>query len=827
MVLLLSWRLFWRDLKSGELKILMLALWIAIGGLSSMTLLVDRIEKGMVKDAREVLGADLIVRSPEKIKETWKNHALNKSLKQSLGLRFSSVVVSGDHFQLSTIKAVDNAFPLLGHLMIQHASDKEAEITYGTPQLGEVWVAPRLLPLLKTQIGESIQIGVKTFTISGVIDKEPGANNFFNFSPTVIMALDDVAATEIIQVGSRLDYQFSVIGNDDDINDFYRWIKEDISPRERLSSLANDAPSVDSALSRASHYLNLSGILGLLLGGIAIAISAHRYAVRHYDHAALLRCMGMTPNKVIIIFCWVLFYAGLIGALLGSLTGFLVSEFLILLLADFLPKSLPSVNPVAIVIAVMMGFVVLIGFALPILMSIRHVTPMRVLRRDLTPRSVSNWLILLSSTIALSFVLWLYVQDLMLVLMVVGLSAFVLFIYAVLSNALLKLAKSYFSRSRLFIRLAFEHLYRYRMSTLIQISAFGLALTLLLTLLVVRNELISDWQAQLPDKAPNHFLVNIHPDDAQEVTDFFEEHTVAMQALYPVIPGRIIKVKDQNLNQYYGEKLNSINALKRDLNLTGSKFLSPSNKVIQGDWHQGQQVQNQATISVESGFAKSLNIGIGDRLTFLMAGQEISASISSIREVDWQSFEPNFYVIFDEKSLSSIPFTYLTSFYLPPEQKGALNLFIQQFPTISVLEVDQLLKQVKNVLNQVSLIVEMILFFLVIAGLLVLFATTKATLDEKYYESALLRTFGASRRLLNSMVIVQYSILAMFAAILAIAATQAIIIALYDRFNMSDIWQSWLWWLAPLLALCIIVPAGFLSHYRVQRVSPQSILREG
>ena len=819
----LAWKLFWRDWKSGELRILIVALWIAIGGLTGVTLLVDRIDRGVTREASQVLGADLVMNSQRPIDPQFMSQAQSLGLRTSETLIFSSVVVSNDQFNLATIKATDAYFPLAGELIISDAPYTEGEVVVGAPPEGEVWMSGRLFQLFNLEIGDTVEIGVHEFTVTGVVIIEPGGASFFDFSPTIFMSLNDVAKTKIIQPGSRLRYLLDFAGEESALNEFSEWAEDKLDSSQRIFGAAAGSPALGSALGKAKNYLDLSGVLGLLLGGIAIAIAANRYAFRHFDHCALLGCIGLRNNQIVWIYSIVLLLSGILGSLLGISTGYLINELLVHTLSDLLPDEIPSPSIMTFVIGFATGLVVLLGFSLPAMIRIRSIVPMRVLRKDIEPMTIKNWVTVLIALVSLGLVLFWYARDLILVSAIIVGGSVLTAVSLMASVGFLKLAAKFSINGSIAFKYGIGHLLRHTSSSLIQISAFGLTLALILTILLMRNELIEDWQAQLPDNAPNHFMVNILPEEVEPLKKVFEENKVPSAALFPMVRGRIMEINGMSPDDFLGENSNRHNSLERDLNLTWSNQLAASNILLEGEW--SMDAGPEAVISIEEEMATEVGLTLGDTLTFDIAGRPISATINSIRKVDWDSFEPNFYVIFNDQALVDMPATYITSFYLTPEQKPLLNDIVREFPTLSIIELDIIMTEVRGVLDKATVAVEVVLVFIVFAGIAVLFATTLSSLDEKLYESAILKTLGAKRAFVSKTIIIEYCILGVLSGLLAATASEGLAFALYEFvFQIDWHFHLWLWLTAPLLALIIIVPAGVLGNRSVLSMPPKVVL---
>lgn len=821
----LAMRLFARDWRSGELRILMTALLIAIGGLTAIAVVVDRVERGMTRETNQILGADRVISSPRPINPEVLQQAEELGLQRSDSLRFRTMVIAGEKFQLSSVRAVDDRYPLAGQLRIADKPFTQGQKVTGHPEPGTVWVAPRLLYALNIQPGDRLEIGVKPFTVSGIIEIEPGDADFIDFTPNLIMPVQDVPATQVVQPGSRMMYRYDFAGSEQALEAFDQWSKTALNESERVFGSEQGAPAVESSLGRARNYLNLSGLLGLLLGGVAIAIAGNRFIRRHFDHAALLRCLGLRQNQVLSIYCLLLAIATTIGTTAGIALGYLTQHIVIGLMGGLLPAQIPPPAWPPALLGLVTGFVVVAGFSLPGLIRIRAVTPMRVLRRDLTPLPAGAWLIMSISLITLGLVMWWYTLDPQLVAIVLAGGVAVIAVLLVFAQLLLNLAHRLGRRTSVATRFGLGHLVRHREASLTQIVAFGVILSLMLTIYLVRNELIADWQKQLPANAPNHFIVNLPPGETEAFNDFLNERGISTGEIYPMVRGRIIEINNQPVDEVLGEDYEQRhNSVRRELNLTWSETLPEGNRIVSGEWKL-HETNNE--ISIEEEMAGALNLQLGDALTFNVGSFEVAATISSIRKVDWDSFRPNFYVIFSPGMLEEFGATYITSFHLPAESKPVLNELLKQFPMLSVVELDRILSQVRNILDQASLAIEFVLFFVLAAGLAVLLSTIYATLDEKIYEAGLLRTLGAANNFIRRCTITEYWMLGLLASGMAAITSESIAFALYHFVFQIDVrWHVWLWLAAPALGMLLVVPAGLWGTRRVLKEAPYRVLQQ-
>lgn len=820
----LALRVFSRDWRSGELRILILSLLIAVSGLTAISVVVDRVDRGMTRESGQILGADRVIRSSRPVSESTLLQAEAMGLKRSNSIRFSTMVVAHDAFQLASVRAVDEHYPLAGELRISDKPFVQGSRVRGAPSDGQVWVSPRLLYALNVSLHDQLEIGVKMFHVAGIIDVEPGNADFIEFAPSLIMSLADVAATQVIQPGSRMSYRYDFSGDDNALSKFDAWSNDALGPGERVLGAEENSPTIKSALGRARGYLNLSSLLGLLLGSVAIAMVSNRFIRRHYDHAALLRCIGMKQNHILYLYSLVLLCAALIGSTLGIAAGYLIQEITITLLSDWLPERIPGPNTQAIMLGYMAGILVVAGFSLPGLLRIRRVTPMRILHRDITPLPVGAWLIMISALTSLALIMWYYTLDLSLVLVVMSGGIILTAIFSALAQLLLNGLNKLTRKTAMPVRFGLGHLLRHRESTLSQTAAFGIILTLMLTVTIIRSEFIADWQKQLPPETPNHFIINLPPVKTQEFRSFLLQHSINVNEMYPMVRGRIVKINDRTPAELYGENYeNRHNSLRRELNLTWTVNLQKSNQITQGNW----QTTNSDGISIEQEMAEALDLKLGDTLTFYIGGLTTTGTITSIRKVEWDSFEPNFYVIFKPGKLENFGATYISSFYLPKGQKVTLNDMLDAFPGISILEIDRILQKVRTILYHASIAVEFVLAFVIAAGLVVLFASVNAAIDEKKYEAGVLRTLGANNKTILLCTVSEYWLLALVVGLIAVISTESITNGLYHFvFKMDLMLHLELWWKDPILAMLLIVPSGLFAMRKIVKAQPLQILNK-
>ena len=807
-----------RERAHGEWRVLLLALIIGVGSVSTTGFLGDRLTRALGDQSARFLGADVLVSSPRPI-VAFPSHAL----RSSRALEFSSMVARGEAFQLASLRAVDAAYPLKGAVRIADRPFAAGQPRRAQPPPGSVYVDQALLPLLQAQVGDPVQIGEATFRIAGVVVEEPGQlGGVFGLAPRVFMHADDVAATRILQPGSRLSYLYQFAGDAAQIAAFSAALKPQLDATQRLVGTRDGVESLRGALTNADRYIQLTGLVSLLLSVAAIAIAAHRHALRHYDQAALLRCMGATSAQLRGLYGVQLGVLGLLGSAIGVALGALMQSGLAMLL---LPDTarLPPLGWTPMWVAIASGLLALAAAAFPALMRLIRVSPLRVLRRDLPPLPLAAWVsLLVSGTILLALIAW-YAQDIKLVALFVGALLALAGVLALLAQAALLLGRSVQNMAHGPLRFGLAQLLRHRLDSTLQLGAFTLALFLIALLALVRSDLIDNWRQQLPPGAPNHFLVNIAPTQTDAVRRFLAQRQLQPSDSYPMVRGRLSSKNGLPIESTLPPEQRDNNSLRRELNLTWTNTLAANNHIVAGRWHANRAA---AEISVESGMAKKLQLALGDTLGFAIGDQTITARITSIRSVQWDSMQPNFFVIFAPGQLDRMPANYIASVYIPPAQTSLLPEFVKTFPGVTVIALDKLIANLEAVFNQILGAIQLLLGFLLAAGLAVVLATLLASLDARQQEAVLLRTLGAARAYLARGLWSEFIVLGLLAGLLASVCAEVAMAIIADRmFDLAPQFHPWLWGVLPVTGALLIGASGWLTTRHITRVQPMQSLR--
>jgi len=822
----LAMRLLARNWRSGEQRILVAALVIAVAASTAIGFFTDRLGRGMANQSADFLGADLVLESPRPVEADWLIEARTKGLQAIETLEFASVVVSGDELLLSGVKAVQDGFPLRGEMRTAPAPFAADAATQALPRPGEAWVAPRLLTNLGLQVGDTVEVGAHILKITRVITFEPGrVGNPFGIAPRLLMRMADVSATKVVQPGSRLTYQYLFAGREEDVAGFREWLEPRLGPSHELVGVKEGRRAVGSALERAERFLGLAVLAAIVLAGVAVAMAARRYSERHFDMSAMLRCMGATQRDLLGLYLPQLLVIGLLASAVGCILGWVAQYGLLYLLAGLLPAtpSAPHAWPVFAGFAT--GLITLAGFALPPVMRLKDVPPLRVLRRDLLPLPSRAWLIYGAALCAIVAVMWRYTDSWLLTLSVLVGGIALAALLSLLALLLLSLSRRFNTRVGVAWRFGLNNLWRRRRSSISQILAFSLTLMAMAVVALVRTDLLTTWQAQLPADVPNHFAINILPDQVEEFERFMKDAGVVTEQLYPMVRGRLVKINGTAVQKAVTKEERSDNALNRELNLTWTTELQEDNRILTGRWWQLEDT-GKPLVSVESKLAERLDIELGDELGFSVGGQTISAEVTSIRNVKWDSFRPNFYMVFPPQVINRFPTTYMTSFKLTKEEKSLLRELVAQYPAVTVLEMDRVIEQVGRIFRQVTLTVEYVLVFTLLAGFAVLFAALQASQDDRLYEGALLRALGGSRRQLRTGHLAEFTALGGLAGLLAAMGTECLAWVLYSEvLHLEHSFQWRIWIISPIAGALLIGAAGYWGTRTVVERSPMLLLQ--
>lgn len=841
---MLAWRILWRDWRSGELRVLALSIILAVTIVTSIGLFVERLHGGILDRSKDFLAADIALESSRALDSVWEEEGLWREKSSNLGLldaqtlRFQSMVYAGDEMQLAAVKAASESYPLKGSLLISDQLQGAQYRVNSGPKRGEVWLDSRLLPLLAIKPFENsgdavrIQVGDSLLRVTALVHREPDqASNVFGFGPRVLMHLDDIAATGIVQPGSQVTYRYLFAGDKEALKSYRQWLSPRLSANQKWLDIQNSQPTVSMTIARAEKFLLLGGSLGVLLAAVSAALAAFRYSEGHYNYAALMKSLGAGAAQIKRIYLLMLMSITALTTLVGWLLGWLLQLLFVVVISDMFGVELPLASNYPYLLGLVTGLVCVICFALPPIWSLQKIPPLRVLRRDIQGQKISLMASVMLGAVAITGLMLWYSKSAVLTFAVLGGVLFLGLILVLCAWLLLRGSRLVGMHAGSVLGLALANLRRRGWQNAIYIFIFALAIMLLLVLTMVRGTLINDWQRQLPAGTPNNFLVNISAHEVAAVDSWLDTHGLNSVGLYPMVRGRLMEINHQPvLSLMSKERLHKAGA-NREMNLTWSTDLPQDNVIEKGEWWQGpasvQGVPVAPVISLEKRLAENLGVGLGDTLGFKLGARELQARVVSIRSLEWQSMRPNFYVMFPAGVLDGFPATYMTSFYLPEKDKHLLHPFIRQFPTVTLLEIDAILGQIRQIIDQVGLAIELLLGLIVTAGGLVLVASVQNSIGERYHECAILRALGADRKRIMGSIIAEFAIMGLIAGLLAVVGAELSVYTLQTQvFQMQYNGPSNIAWLGPLIGLTLVTGIGYYSTRGVVSAPPLQVLRQ-
>lgn len=826
--LALALRQLRREWRSGELAVLIVALIIAVGALSSVGFATDRVRQGVERRAAESLAADIVIRSRDAIREEFAEIAESNNLETARTLEFPSVVTTGERGQLAEIRAVTSGYPLRGQLEISERAYGESIATNELPASGEVWAEPRLVGALGVDTGDELRVGSKTFTLTRVISYAPDQGfSFVEIAPMLVMNMDDLEGTGLLGPASRVSHRLLVAGERGNVDAFRNEIEEMLSTGQQLSDIRDARPELVRSIDRADQFLNLAALVAVLLAAVAIAMAARRYATRETDTVAILKCLGAQRRDVLWGYIAQLLIIAMAAGIAGIVIGYAAQSFLLMLVKDILGQDLPPASLASAPWSLALGVIILAGFGLPPVLGLVRTSPIRVLRRDMGGLPVTGWLVYSIALIAISAILILQTGDLKLSLYVLGGAAGGALLLGSGAAALIWILNRFRRGVGVAWRFGVASIVRRGRNSIVQVTAFGLGMFVLLLLAVVRTDLLESWQAMLPEDAPNHFMINIQPDERGNVVEFFRERDVTPPDLRAMVRSRLVAINGVPITEMSFEAEGmSQRFAERDQNLSWAGELATSNTVVKGDWWTPEEY-GQPLVSLDDEAAERLGVALGDELTYDIAGERVTVTVDNIRLIDWDSFQPNFFMVVPPGVLENYAATFIGSVYVEQKRTRILLDLVHRYPSITVIDLDTIMAQVKSVMDQAALAVEYIFLFTLAAGVLVLLAAVQATRDERRFESAMLRTLGATRRTVFSGVIAEFTLLGLLAAALAVIAAAVSGWLLATQVFDLDYQTSPKVWLIGLIAGTLFVGAtGVLATRRVVRQPPLLTLRQ-
>jgi putative ABC transport system permease protein len=779
----LAGRQVWRDFIAGELKLLLWAVVLAVGALTAVGFFADRMRSGLVRDAAQLLGGDAVVLADKPLPPAFTQEASARGLTVGQAANFPSMAragaAQGGVAKLAAIKAVDAAYPLRGTIDVRFGEAAPVQALRQAPAAGTVWIDPALAGALSLKVGDGLELGDATLRVAGLIAIEPDrGTGFAALAPRVMLNVADLAATGLVQPSSRITWRLAVsaASGDEKVAEAYAdWakakIKADGLRGMRVENLESGRPEMTQTVDRAQQFLSLVALLTALLSAVAVAVAARDFAQRHLDDCAMLRVLGQTQNRIAAVHAIEFFGLGLVASLMGLGLGFVLHLGFVALLGNWLPNGLPWPGPAPALLGLGVGLTLLLGFGLPPVLQLARVPPLRVLRRDVGTPKVASVGVLTGAFLGFAALMIAAARDVKLGLISVGGFAGAALLFALVGWLAVQALRRFVPESRAprWLVLATRAIAARPAFAVLQVASMAIGLMALWVLVLLRTDLIASWRAATPPDAPNRFVVNVQPDQAQAYRDMLKAAGVQGDDWFPMIRGRLVTINDESVAKRYKPDSDPSNMIQRELNLSNASVVPKQAKIVAGKW-----VPDEADgLSVEEGLAKTLGVKLGDKMVFDVGGQLVSGHVTSLRKVDWGSMRVNFFVMFPRASMGDLPLSYISAFKAPP-QPGFDNRLAAQFPNVTAIDVSATIAQVQGVLDQVIHAVELLFAFALVAGLVVLVATVSATREARAREFAVMRAVGASGRLLGRVQRVELLGVGALAGLLAASAAVAV-----------------------------------------------------
>ncbi|MFA3790107.1 ABC transporter permease [Aliiglaciecola sp. SL4] len=830
----LAWRLFKHEAKRGELTIILFAIILSVAAVLSLSLFSERLQGALTAKSAEFIAADRRLESDKPVDPAWIAKAKELGLETTQQVYARSMVFGNEQMTLTSLRAAADGYPLKGELKTSTEAFGLGELTAELPAAGEAWAESLLLQKLGLKLGDKIEVGDKEFSLTRVITDVPDSGfSVFGGNPKVLIGLQDLAATHITGPGSRIDYTYFFVGNSSDLDDYYDWLRPQLN-REIHSwqSVEDDDSQLGRSVGRAEQYFLLASLLAIVLAAVSIAVAAQRYSQRHYDPVAIMKTLGASKQLVQRIYLYQISFITVLGIVLGTVAGFIIQQLVVLAIADKVNVSIDVWHWRPLIIAVFTGMICAVLFSLYPLLKLFSVPPLRVLRRDLGAGMSSRVLQFAATGSAILLLMWAYSQNLKISLILFVSGIVLVCALLAITYGLIAVGRKLGQGKMGAWQLAWARIKRRAMDNSVQLISFSVTIMLLLVVLVMRNDMVSQWRDQLPQGTPNYFMSNITEQQRPALEQHFNQLGVETDVFYPVVRARFVSINDEKIRteitkEDEAKQDSGRNGLGREANLTWSNTLQNENEIVAGKWLDEWQTGDEYGVSVEERLAARLNIKLDDKLTFNIGSEVITVTVTSLRSVNWQTMQPNFFFVLQPEAMQEYLPTYITSFYVPTDDKAKIAQLMQPFSSVTLFDVDARINQLRDIVDQVSVAVEFILVLVLIAGSLVLIAQVQASMDERQQELAILRTLGAKGSLIRASVIYEFLIIGSVAGLMAAFANELTLYLLQSQiFEMQGKLHFEYWIIAPLVGAITVGLLGAAGCWRLLALNTSQLLRK-
>ncbi len=826
----LALKLFAREFRRGELTVISAAIALAVLTVLTLSMVTERIAQSIAQKSSAFIAADRVLASAHELDTAFISKAKQENLQTAQMIYFDTMLFANDEMQFTSVKAASNEYPLKGELKVKSSLLGETQVAQGGPKPGNVWLSESVFYSLNIDIGSQVELGAAVFNVEKVVVEEPDAPfNVFSSSRRVLINIADVAKTEVIQPGSRVNYRQLYAGDESDITRFYEWLKPQMAENQRWYGVKDRQSPISNSLNRAESFLLLAGLLGIILATVAIAVSAKRYCERQYDPVAMMKTLGGSRALIRKIYFMHLLMVCALAVIVGLAIGYGLQEIATGYLAKSMDMSLPAAGFKPWLVAISTGVICAVMFSIKPLLDLFDIPPLRVLRRNLGDRLAVSRVHLGLSALTVFLLMWLFSNNIKITLILFVSTLALIAVLFVISKLIFGGGRRLGLKPGNSWSLAIASIQKRANVNAVQLISFSLAIKLLLFLIVLKNDMISDWQSQLPADAPNAFLVNITQNELEPVNNYLAENDILVSDFYPTIRGRVNAVNGELVarkvslqdNEKKDEEARS--GIGRELNLTWLDNVPAQNEIVQGQWF-GEGAVGEA--SVEESMLERLDVEIGDTLTFLIGAQSFDAKITSVRKVNWATLKPNFFIILSPDVLKDFPATYISSVRIEPEQKKAFSQLLRTYPTITAIDVDNFVKQIQSTIEQVSLAIGFVLAIVVLCGALVLISQVQASLGERMQEIVILRTLGAKGRLIKNATLYEFLLLGGLAGfVAALFSDVALLIVQQQMFDLAGKLHPTIWLIGPVSGGVFVAALGYFMIARKLKQNTQGLVR--
>ncbi len=826
----LALKLFSREFRRGELTVISAAIALAVLTVLTLSMVTERIAQSIAQKSSAFIAADRVLASNHAIDTAFITKAEQQNLQTAQMVYFDTMLFANDQMQFSSVKAASNSYPLKGQLKVKSGLNAQTEVAPGAPSPGNVWLSESVFYSLNINVGDQVELGAALFNVEKVIVEEPDAPfNVFSSSRRVLINIDDVPKTEVIQPGSRVFYRQLYAGDESDINSFYDWLKPQLKENQNWYGVKDRQSPISNSLNRAESFLLLAGLLGIILAAVAIAVSAKRYCERQYDPVAMMKTLGGSRDMIRKIYLMHLLMVCTMAVVVGLAIGYGLQEVATGYLAKSMGTELPMAGFKPWLVAISTGVICAVMFSIKPLLDLFDIPPLRVLRRNLGDRLAVSKIHLGLSALTVFLLMWLFSNNIKITLILFASTLALILVLFLISKLIFGGGRKLGLKPGNSWSLAIASIQKRANVNAVQLISFSLAIKLLLFLIVLKNDIISDWQSQLPSDAPNAFLVNITQNELDPVNEYLAQKGIQVSDFYPTIRGRVNAVNGEAVarevslqdNEKKDEEARS--GIGRELNLTWLNEVPSQNDIIDGQWFGNDAV---AEASLEESMMKRLDVKMGDTLTFLIGAQSFDAKITSVRKVNWATLKPNFFIILSPDVLKDFPATYISSVRIEPEQKRDFSQLLRTYPTITAIDVDNFVKQIQSTIEQVSLAIGFVLAIVVLCGALVLISQVQASLGERMQEIVILRTLGAKSRLIKNATLYEFLLLGGLAGLVAAFFSDiALLIVQQQMFDLAGKLHPNIWIIGPVAGGVFVAGLGYFMIARTLKQNTQGLVR--